>query len=744
MNPISRSLISRNKAISSALLIMYSLIIALLVMVCSVADSFDMTFDTYFNDYKAFDLLVSTVGTSSSLNSELENIEGVEAVSARIVADKCVQFLNGRTLLTRIMSIDSNPAWKIYDVDRLEIASDREDCVMVSAYFARCNDVSVGSIISIIDGEETIGLKVTNIVSSPETIGVGSYVDSWYDMRDFGFIYVSGNHSEEIFKTRDLANTYKILVDEGSDIGRIQDTVKETIGENYVLDMTAYEDSAIKTQIDSSIDTVRSITLYLPAMIIIIGVLFSLLFIYQVTRKSRKEIALLRAIGYSKRRVQKIFNIYILSLSLTASLIGIGIGIFLLRFVINIYRDFYYLPYVCYSGNIAKTALIIVMINVMAVLSCILACRDISRIEPALAFGEDDTEESADLPKSLSDMRCNPFTKLSLTLIYRNRRRVVVVFLCMLACMFLSMISLSVLINKNYALKKIFSERYDFELAVLAGNPDELAELCKQEFVKEYRLTFQNDFIYEDEAMRVEEKSMLVEDDCIVLEKGFARRHNLSTGDTLTIKGTDLMVSAIQDQYLCSTQYVNFATLEKMGYKNPNVAILYLKDKADKNEAMAYVSKMDKFYLTLDIESIKTCAEDTMANIDMPCYIITAFSGLIGFIIMYNMALISFDKRRKEFTVLRAIGTENYRIVRLLFGESLCELAAAAIVAPALMPLISLLLTLISSPSEEYALMNPAGILLLGFGFTAIYTIAGVLITCHSIREIDIATELNG
>lgn len=161
--------------------------------------------------------------------------------------------------------------------------------------------------IYIIDGQDRIKLTVTNIISSPETIGVGSYIGSWYDMRDYGFIYVSSDLKEEVFKTSELCNVYKILVDDDANIDKIEERIKEIISEDYLISISRYEDSSIKTQLDSSIDTVKSITSYLPLIVIILGVLFSLLFIYQVTRKSRKDIALLRAIGYSKTRVQWFF-----------------------------------------------------------------------------------------------------------------------------------------------------------------------------------------------------------------------------------------------------------------------------------------------------------------------------------------------------------------------------------------------------------------------------------------------------
>ena len=74
-----------------------------------------------------------------------------------------------------------------------------------------------------------------------------------------------------------------------------------------------------------------------------------------------------------------------------------------------------------------------------------------------------------------------------------------------------------------------------------------------------------------------------------------------------------------------------------------------------------------------------------------PCYMIIAFLGFIGFIIMYNMALISFNKRKKEFSTLRALETDSYRIIKLL-SEDLGELFAALIVSPICFPLISLIL----------------------------------------------------
>lgn len=53
---------------------MYSLIVALLVTSSCVAASFDKTINTYFEDYKVFDILVTTKMTPLSKNGNLEKL----------------------------------------------------------------------------------------------------------------------------------------------------------------------------------------------------------------------------------------------------------------------------------------------------------------------------------------------------------------------------------------------------------------------------------------------------------------------------------------------------------------------------------------------------------------------------------------------------------------------------------------------------------------------------------------------
>lgn len=376
-------------------------------------------------------------------------------------------------------------------------------------------------------------------------------------------------------------------------------------------------------------------------------------------------------------------------------------------------------------------------------MSCFVACRDINKIEPAIAFGQNDEIDNSDLPKFLSSIKCNPFVKISLTIIYRNKSRVFVVFLCTLACMVLTMLSVSIIVNKNNALEYTFKERYDFDLAIFCSDFNDLKSIACEDFVDKYEYTFQNDYSYDNDEMRAEVNQKYINTNGIILERGFARRHNLPVGDFVEIKGKEIEVVEIEDQYLCSTQYISIETAKYIGYENPNAILIYLNDSGDMNKALSYASKLNSFLLTIDINSIKLCAEDTMTKIDMPCYIIIAFSGLIGFIIMYNMALISFNKRRKEFSTLRALGTDNYRIVRLLLGESLGELLVALIVSPISFPLISLILTLISSTAEEYVLFSPFKVLTISFIFTLIYTLSGIFMTYRYIKKIDIALELN-
>lgn len=740
MNKIGTSFIRENKMLSAALFVLYTIIISLLVMVVFVAPSFDATVSKYLAEYGAYDVNITTVGTPVAAVDEIAELGPVENVSGRLVLSGVMKTDIGNVKTIGLASVSDSDRWKIMDTETGETVHVGDDSVLVSSVFAEKNNIHSGSTLWLKTDQGFRKVKVTNVVSCPETMATGLTFASWYDLTSYGVVYASESIVDR-YNTEGLVNDFRIILKDDADIDEAITLITKVIGKENITHTIRYQDSMIAAQIAASIDGVRSITTYLPAFVIIIGLLFSTVFISQIVIKSRKCIGLLRALGYRKEQVCSIFISYILAISVTASVAGAALGRVLLAFIMNIYRDFYYLPYIVYDGNLVRMIILIVSVNIVAVLSVLLVSRSIAEIEPSAAYGGE-MEEGTELPIMLSRIRCNSFTKLTISMIYRNRRRVLVTMCCTFACIILCMQAFSVLISKNTALDYTFNERYPFDFAVYNSNEEELMKIADHEYVKDIDYRYQYDMKYENEALRLESSVKLGDEPGIELEEGFARRHGLKKGDHIEIKGHDLEVTGICRQYLCSTQYVSKKQARELGYV-PNVVTGSISDADRLKEFESDCAELDGFMEILLMDETRRSVEEAMAQIDIPCNIFIACSFILGYVIMLNMSLISFSRRKRDIATLRALGTENRRFFRILAGEALVEFLPACLIAPLAFPLIEKILLQMSSVSEEYVLVHRGGMLLLSCLVALLCTIAGVAGTFAKVKKMDFASELN-
>lgn len=741
MNRISRSLFKENKWLSVALLGLYSIIIALMMILIFFESSFDATVDRYFDEYKVFDLNVLTAPIPKEQAERLAGIDGVSEISTRMLQNTVLLLEEGGIKSVSVLSISGEDSWKVMDVEEETYPSLRDDSVMVSAPFAEKNGLVCGDRVSLKTPEGYRELTITNVIACPETMVSGTSAGSWFDLTSYGMLFLSTPLYDSIFGTQGYVNNVRILTEEGADRARIGREAEELLGSEVIADITDYDHCQISIQLAASMDAIRSISTIIPTFIVGIGLVFSAIFVSQIVRKSRKNIGLLRALGYSIDRIYGIFLQYMLLITVVSAVIGVGLGMLLLRLMLSIYKGFYYFPYSVISGSVYKVVLLFLVVILMATASVILSARGIGRVEPSAAYGSRE-EQKGQIPRSIGRIRCNPFTKIVINMTYRNRGRVLVTSCCTLICIILSMLAISMIVTKDTALKFTFDERYTYDIAYFSGSDEALSEIAGLASLKNVKADYYYDCNYEGEPLRIESNDSVGERMGIVLEEGFARRHKLAVGDCLMVDGKPLTVIDIIRQYLCSTQYVSYRQAEEMGWRRSVVTANYNADGA-KETVEAIAARDDRFGELLIHEETERDVTDSLNQIDIPCYVFIAAALLLGFLIMYNMNLISFSKRRREFATLRVLGTGRAKLFLLLAGESVIEFVPACLVAPVGFPIIEELFLRISSMAEEFVAVRKGEVFLLSCLLALLCTAISVIGTYIAVLKMDYVAELN-
>lgn len=224
----------------------------------------------------------------------------------------------------------------------------------------------------------------------------------------------------------------------------------------------------------------------------------------------------------------------------------------------------------------------------------------------------------------------------------------------------------------------------------------------------------------------------------ILLEEGFARRHDLSTGDQMILDDVTLTVSGITREYYNSIQYISFDTAASFTDTESNSVLITLEEDQSVNDFISAAADTDGYLYYYSKESREVYVRSVLAALDLPCYVFALFSIIIGAVIISTMNLAAIAERRRKYAVMYVLGTSLSEFLSIELPEVILQFAATVLFgcAPAIL-CAGAMLRQMSIPSQEFVVIDPVRILLLSSAVVAGYLFIGVLVTIGAIRKMN-------
>lgn len=752
LSRLIRRVIKNNLILFIALGITYALSFSLLVVAVFFYPSIKHTYDQYISEYK---IPEATVLTKAMLRDDARSIldsEKTDKYSLSFTSESQTMFENGKILSCRFTNISEKNEKRYYDVRAEKDVDTNENSVLLSAYFADRNKINAGDTIKVLYNDEEYELTVTNIVSIPETMGTNRKVTSWYDSNDFAYIFLSDSKMDQIFGCGDFCNRIDIWFGELEDADAQLAHIQEQLG-NSVISAEKYEGSETDKQITSSWEVVKASVTYFPIFIIFVAVLFSTLFFIQIVNREDKTNGIMMAIGYDIKQLSRIFLQCALRTTIISAAFGLVLGMILLRVMLKLYTRTYYFPEISISGNIYILPILVFAVIAISVVSSTLACLSLRNADPARIFNSNGITVDKELPKWLSRMRADLFVKLSIISNYRNRKKIVFSVLCGIASLILTFISFSMIFSKEYSLQYVFDERYKYDIAISFDGEEAAKEIENLDGILESERIIEKSYQYHDETVLVtalpDDQDMItiqsikgeplsVPEDGIILEEGYAREHGLKKGDVYILECCVLRVTDIAREYHNSVQYISIATSKKLGQSHPNVLLIRKDGNRSTNEIISDASHIDGYLYYYDKESRRACAESILSATDVPSYMVALLAFIIGAIIISTMNIVTITQNRRKYAILHVTGTNTSGFLKIALLEAIPQFIMTLLVgfAPAYY-LTKQLFLMMSVPSHEFVLVNPAKTFLISSLVVALYLIIGVCVTLINVRRIN-------
>lgn len=732
-----------------------SLGIALMVGLSGANDTVKVSLLSYISDYRYADAVITTELTETEYSHSLALLPGVQQVNPRIAVDVLVRTPGGRPLTVRAFSYGIRDFQQFYVWEQNERADYPN--IALDVLLAGRNGIRAGDIIEAKLGDEYLEVCVGRIVSSAECLSMVADPYSWGENSDFGYAFVP----EELFygtEYYDRCDQFLLRFDSWADGDRLLGEAEALLADAGVKNAYLYRDSGVQARVDVNLGPLHTLSVLMPTMFFIVMLAVVSLFLSQIIRQCRRDIGILRALGFEKRRIRLLFCLITLIITLAASVLGLGIAMWLMRLTSRLFADFFPLPHIYWrlNGWVCVSAAAVTVI--VGQLSALLGTAMIARVQPSEAMSRE-APTAAKTPLWLRRIlsSASPAAKFSITSMLRSRKRFLFSVVCVASSIILILSAVAFNESKNGMLRRLYDEslHYDAEI-FLKREPSEelLARLSAVEGVSDCEvLRYDRPVIsFRGQEEQVTLCSVLPEtqhltvfglgDDPVsvpesglILENHTAEALGVQVGDTVLVNSTEMTVTALSYQSIARMSYCAYGSLP-----SPADQYAVLCNTRNEDALLDFLAEEDSYSHINITHILRAGSEETFALYSVGVEILIIFAVVLGVIIVFNTTQTNLLEQRRELSVLRAIGFQISEISRIWLLQSLLQFVlSCAAGLPIGILVAKYTLAQLATPVREYPLSHSALQYVITAGLVLCYMLASHYAAMGSIRRWDIA-----
>ncbi len=447
-------------------------------------------------------------------------------------------------------------------------------------------------------------------------------------------------------------------------------------------------------------DSITKLSRAFPTIFFIVAVFMSVMCMSRMALEDRSEIGSLKALGFSKYHIMTKYFIYAALATLIGGILGSLFGFFFLTYFIwKMYRILFTMLEFKYYFDIVPFIVGILVSFVCITGASLLTVRGMVNEKTAELL----RPKAPVLGKKMFLERL-PFwnrikfsNKVTIRNVFRYKKRVIMTIIGIIGCTVLLITGYGIRDSIINIPKKQYSEIMTFDdMVYLDGEEFDLDEVFDSEHIKsrlyldllqvEIGVNSANLNAFEDESMianviklksNITGEKIELQDDKIVITEKLAELSNKKIGDTISFVDSEnntyeLVISDISVNYIGNHMYVNKATYEKyIGKYVNNVAYLNYDDMENEEEVINKAMESGHVRLILNTENTKSTVSSMLKSLDSIVYLLIIFSGLLSFVVLYNLSYINISERKREIASLKVLGFYNGEVDNYIIKENI-------------------------------------------------------------------------
>lgn len=703
--------------------------------------------------------------------SDLDDIKKLEHVNdAEVKLTLTANVSDDSTL--QLSFIDENNISKFYVIDGVGFDYDK-DGIWLDNFYATEHKIKVGDVINFTYDGYNFKKNVLGFINVPDHIyDVKDSSQIYPNHYDFGFAYLSSKTLYDYFKEKynsdsiDIHyNNIMIDVDSKDNLSIVKSNIENNI--SNAIAVTNIEDTASYTTYQGEIDEGKTYIGVFSGLFIFIAMLSVATTMMRIVKDERIQIGTLKALGFKNRQIIFHYLGYGFIVSIIASLLGLVAGYYLIgKLFIVIEMSFFEIPNgvpVIKASSFICALCVVLLVLIVTYVAChkqlVLNAAEALRNRSSVAYSKSLDITTKGLFKKMSFI-----TKWNLRDMIRNKIRTITGIVGITGCCMLVVCAFGMLDSINNFIDLQFRRLYNFD----------------------YKLSLKSD-ITDSTLQTLEEKygtdtsqSYLIE---IKDSNGDIEANNIFINDASDkvrfIDSHDKFISLDDSEGV----YITYKLAKKMNYKIGDTITWHLvgnknyyeskivgfnKDPQNQNmtvtreyfESLGNTYKPDSLYTNIDLSmeheingveviqnlnDLESGMSNMLSTMKSMISLIIAIALILGFVIIYNMGILSYTEKQYQFATLKVLGFQDSKVKKIFSRQNMVITICSIIIGlPLGYYLTDWIFRKVIEESYDFSAYITINTYLIAIVSSLLVTFATSKILARKITKIDMVSSLKG
>ncbi len=651
-------------------------------------NSMDTNSEKYFKETNLADAWITTTGVTTDQLLEIKRLNGVEDVDRQV-------FVSGEVIHKsesadfQIISSENNNVSSLRVVSGEDYHSDKSG-VWLDRFYADALNLNVGDTIQIEVADEAKKIRISGIVMNPEYIGYtgpGSVTPT--DHKSYGYMVVGRDLFESLIKSPIVYNRLKLKLEGESKSKVVRNQVNDIL-EDKMVSYIDRETNPNLTYFTSKIESIKKVSILFSIIFLLLALLTIYSTISRLVSSQRIQIGTLIAMGFSRSQILFHYLSYGMLISLLGTVSGYACSFYLGNLLIRGQQKFHVMP----SWDIpisARSLILVIAVILICSLGALVASYKLVVSNPALIMKNQNSQNSGN-KKEVNVGFLGYEWNWVIRDIFRTKLRFLIGVIGVLGSVVLILSAIGLRDSVRYSNHFVYGTVFSYQSKVNVSkftdrDAIETLDNFKGQWIQESIVEIDVDSIIETTNITVISEGDFIElggskpihlnSEQVMISKKLADRLGISVNDTIAMKDSisssfkKYDVSKIIEIPFPQGIYVSERYWEGKGNDFLPTSYLTAKNvlKGDNDNITSITTLEEQFASTNEI----------MQSIYSVIIAMIFASILLSIVILYNLGMLKFVERTKEYSTLKVLGFKNSELFKLIVFDSIPSLFVGAV-----------------------------------------------------------------